>query len=110
MEPSIKYVAIFWTNFYPLPCHTLSHISGPPKVRNTSRTPPILVVQKSRTKPPVQNLSQWFAGFLFRGFVQDFLCGRFCPGCFLSVPPSVRILLLQQKVKHHFQFHVSCRL
>src|SRR6218665_1122188 len=29
--PSIKYVALFWNNFNPPPpCHTLSHISGPP--------------------------------------------------------------------------------
>src|SRR6218665_2670460 len=30
--PSIKYVTLFWTNFYPLPCHTLSHISEPPPI------------------------------------------------------------------------------
>jgi len=28
MGPSIEYVTLFWTNFDPLPCHTLSHISG----------------------------------------------------------------------------------
>src|SRR6218665_2726723 len=37
---------------------------------------------------------------------QRFLSGGFCPGWFLSVPPSVTIHLLQQKVKHHFKFHV----
>src|SRR6218665_3912758 len=36
-----------------------------------------------------------------------FLSGGFCPGWFLSIPPSVTIHLLQQKVKHHFKFHVS---
>src|SRR6218665_881136 len=34
--PSKKYVTLFWTNFDPLP---LSHISGPPNVRHTSRNP-----------------------------------------------------------------------
>src|SRR6218665_4030796 len=29
--PSIKYVTLFLANFYPLPCHTLSHIPGPPQ-------------------------------------------------------------------------------
>src|SRR6218665_4130122 len=40
--PSIKYVTLFWANFYPLPspCHALSHFPGPPpKVRHTSRNP-----------------------------------------------------------------------
>jgi len=32
------------------------------------------------------------------------LSGRFGPGWFLSVPPSVRKHPLQQKAKHHFQF------
>src|SRR6218665_1960737 len=45
--------------------------------------------QKSRTKSPVQILSQLFA---------EVLSGGFCPGWFLSVPPSVTIHLLQQKV------------
>ena len=40
--PSIKYVTLFLANFdSPSPCHTLSHISGPPKVCDTSRNPPI---------------------------------------------------------------------
>src|SRR6218665_3261128 len=37
--------------------------------------------------------------------------GAYCPGLFLSIPlASVRIHLLQQKVRHqshHFKFHVS---
>src|SRR6218665_3272843 len=39
------------------------------------------------------------------------VCGGFCPrvclGWFLSVPPCITTHLLQQKVKHHFKFHVS---
>jgi len=42
-----------------------------------------------------------------RGVLSGGLLSRFCPECFLSVPPSVRIYLLQQKVKHHLKFHVS---
>jgi len=76
------------------PSVTLCHTSrDPPKVRHTSRTPRFLVglVQKTRTKAPCTNsLSRW----------------GFCPGRFLSIPPSVRIHLLQQKVKDHFKFHV----
>jgi len=32
--PSKKYVTQFETNFTPSPCHTLSTVSGPPKVRS----------------------------------------------------------------------------
>jgi len=50
-------------------------------------------------------------GFVLRfclgSFVRFFLSGRFCLGCFLSVAPYVRIHLLHQKVKHHYQFQVS---
>src|SRR6218665_913030 len=102
MGPSIKYVTLYLANFDPLPCHTLSHIPGPPpKVRHTSRTPRFLVglVQNIRTKVPCKNSLSIVHGGL--------LSGRFCPGRFLSVPPSVRTHLLQQKVKHHFKFHVS---
>src|SRR6218665_1730855 len=90
MGLSIKYVTLFLANFDPPPpCHTLSHIPGPPKrVRHISGTPPFLVglVHKSRTKASVQILSQLFAGVLFGGFVRGLLSGRFCPGWFLSVP------------------------
>src|SRR6218665_3775812 len=51
--------------FLPLPCHTSSHIPGPPppKVRHTSRTPPTF--RRPSTKNPdesplVQILSQLF--------------------------------------------------
>ena len=102
MGPSIKYVTQFLANFYlPSPCHTSSHIPGPPIFRRP-RT-------KNRDKSPlVQILSQLFGGFFVRRFCQrGLLSGRFCPGWFWSIPPSVRIHLLQQKVKHHFKFHVS---
>src|SRR6218665_544057 len=109
--PSIKYVMLFLANFYPPPPVTHYHTSQyPPQVLHTSRTPPFLVglVKKSGQKPPLQILSQLFARAFVRGLLSGgFLSGRFCPGWFLSIPPSVRIHLLQQKVKNHFKFHVS---
>src|SRR6218665_2361547 len=42
-------------------------------------------------------------GFLPGSFDPGVLSGRFCPLWFLSVPPSVRIHPLKQKVKHHLQ-------
>jgi len=94
--------------FWPRPPVTLFHTSsGPPKssLRHTSRTPILVgLVQKAWTKPPVQILSQ--LSFCAEGFSGGLLSGRFCPGWFLSVPPSVRIFLLQQTAKHHFKFQV----
>ena len=79
-------------------CHTLSHIPRPPESTSHISDPPIFtrpIVQKSRTKVPGTNSI-------------SIVRGRFCPGWFLSVPPSVTIHLLQQKVKHHlkFMFHM----
>src|SRR6218665_4155740 len=102
--PSIKYVTLFLANFGPpSPLVTLCHTSrDPPKVHHTSRTPPprflVGLVQKSRTKVPCTNSISIVRG----GF-----CPGVCPGWFLSVPSSVTIHLLQQKVKHYFKFHVS---
>src|SRR6218665_4014909 len=108
MGPSIKYVTLFLANFDPLPppCHTLSHIPGaPPKVRHTSRAPQFLVgLVKKTNKSPLYKFSlNCSQGYLSGGLLSE----RFCPGWFLSIPSSVRIHLLQQKVKHHFRFHVS---
>src|SRR6218665_401187 len=88
LGPSIKYVTLFLSNFNSLPCHTLSHIQGLPKVRHTSRTPPPIFSRpstKTRTKYPCTNfLSIVHAGFCpgvcqrvfcLEGFVQ----GGFCP-------------------------------
>src|SRR6218665_366412 len=85
-------------------CHTSRDHS--PKVRHTSRTPPFLVglVQKSWTKVPCTN----YISIVRKGsqIVRKGVRG-FCPGWFFSVPPSITIHLFQQKVKHHFKFHVS---
>src|SRR6218665_2762111 len=102
MGPSIKYVTLFWTILTPSSCHTLSHIPGPPKVRHTSRTTPQFFSRPS-TKSPDKSPRYKFSlncsrGFLSGGLSEGLLSGRFCPGWFLSVPPSIRIHLLQQKV------------
>src|SRR6218665_3494475 len=110
MGPSIKYVTLFWANFYPLPLsHFVTH-PGTPKVRHTSRTPPdflVGLVQKIRTKAPCTNSLSIVCGVFGRaGLSEGLWFGRFCPGWFLSIPPSVTIHLLQQKVNHHFKCHV----
>src|SRR6218665_950232 len=88
MGLSIKYVTLFLANFAPpSPCHTLSHIPGPPKNTSHISDPPIFSrpSTKIRTKAPVQILSQLFAGFFVRGFCQRVFClegfvwGGFCP-------------------------------
>src|SRR6218665_32129 len=53
--PSIKYVTLFLANFYPLPCHTSSHIPGPPRKYVTHLGSPNFLedlVHKTRTKAP----------------------------------------------------------
>src|SRR6218665_2089418 len=85
----------------PSPCHTLSHIPGPPRKYVTHLGPPrflVGLVQKSWTKVPCTNSISIVPGGFCRGV---------CQGWFLSVPPSVTIHMLQQKVIHHFKFHVS---
>src|SRR6218665_1165033 len=112
LGPSIKYVKLFLANLDHPPPVTLCHTSrDPPQVCNTSRNPPFLVilVQKTWTKVPCTNSLSIVHGAFVRGVLSEgLLSGRFCPGWFLSVPPSASIHLLQQKVKNHFKFHVSC--
>src|SRR6218665_1372174 len=92
MGPSIKNITLFLANFDPLPPVTLCH---------TSRDTPIL----SRPNTKIPDESPLYKFYL--NCSRRFLSGGFCPGWFLSVPLSVTIHLLQQKVKHHFKFHVS---
>src|SRR6218665_3443237 len=85
--PSIKYVTLFLANFDPPPPVTLCHISRDRQKYVTHLGPPIF--SRPRTKnpyksPPVQILSQLFAGVLSGGFV--FCLEGFVRGCFLSVP------------------------
>ena len=54
--PSIKYVTLFLANFYPSPppCHTSSHIPGPPESTSHISDPRFLegLVQKNGQKSP----------------------------------------------------------
>src|SRR6218665_3006586 len=72
--PSIKYITLFLANFDPpSPCHTLSHIPRPPKVRHTSRTTPppnfSRISTKTLTKAPCTNSLSIVRG----GFCPEFL-------------------------------------
>src|SRR6218665_838532 len=113
LGPSIKYVTLFLANFDPLfPLVTLYHtFRDPPKVRHTSRTTPsflVGLVQKTQTKGPSTNsLSIVHRAFVRWVFVRGSVVWKVLSGWCLSVPPVFRIHLLQQKVQHHFKFHVS---
>src|SRR6218665_829809 len=103
---------LFLANFDLPPPVTLCHTSrDPPKSTSHISDPPIFSrpsTKKFGQKPSVQILSQLFARAFVRGLLSGgLLYGRFCPGWFLSVLPSVIIYMLQQKVKNHFKFHVS---
>src|SRR6218665_2420271 len=98
--PSIKHVMLFLANFDPLPLsHCVPH-PGTPQSTSHISDPPIF--SRPSTKSPDKS-SCTNSLLIVRGvFVQGL-----CPGWFLSIPPSVRIHLLQQKGKHHFKLHVS---
>src|SRR6218665_1562383 len=101
LGPSIKYVTLFLANFDPPPPDTLCHTSRDlPESTSHISDPPIC--SRPSTKIPDK-------GYLYKFYLncsRRFLSGGFCPGWFLSVPPCVTIHLLQQKVKHHFKFHL----
>src|SRR6218665_317757 len=79
--PSIKYVTLFLTNCDPpLPCHTLSHSSGPPKVRHTSRDHPIFSSTKNPDKHPLYKISLNGPRGFCSGVLFEVLSGRFCSG------------------------------
>src|SRR6218665_1225392 len=84
LGPSIKYVTLFLANFDPpLPCHTLSHIPGPPRkyVTHLGFPPRFLVglVQKSWTKVPCTNsVSIVRGGFVRVGFCPFPFCHNTC--------------------------------
>src|SRR6218665_1218622 len=97
MGPSIKYVTLFLTNFYPLPLsHSVTHLG-----------PPIFISIESPVKNPLYRISLNGSRGFCSGFCSGFFVWKVLSGVVLSVRPSVRILPFQQKVKHHFQFHVS---
>src|SRR6218665_3472922 len=98
---------LFLANFDPLP---LSYFVAHP------RNPQKYVTHLIFSRPSTKNLSKnplykfslnWSWGFCAGVLSGGLLSGRFCLEWFLSVPPSVRIHLLQQKAKHHFKFQVA---
>ena len=111
MGPSVKYVTLFLANFYPLPCHTLSHIPGPPESTSHISDPRFLVrlVQRNRTKAPCTNsLSIVRGGFCPGVLSGGLLSGRFCPGWFLSVPLLSEHICYNKKlnITLNFMFHM----
>src|SRR6218665_492289 len=108
---SIKYVTLFLANFEPLPMSDFVTHPGTPQKYVTHLGPPSLVdlVQKHPDKNPLYkfflNCSR---GFLSKGVCQGSFVWKVLSGVVLSVPPSVKMHLLQQKAKHHFKFQVPC--
>src|SRR6218665_2988042 len=93
----------FWPILTTLPLsHFVTH-SGTPRKYVTHLGPPPIFSRPS-TKIPYKSPRYKF----YLNCSRRFLSGGVCPGGFLSVPPSVTIhrYRLQQKVKHHFKFHV----
>src|SRR6218665_2961608 len=103
LGPSIKYVMLFLTNFDPLVI--LCHTSRDPQKYFTRLGPLIFSgpSTKTRTKTPCTKSLNCSWGICQEIFcLEGFVRGAFCP----FDPPSFRIHLLQQKVEHHFKFHV----
>src|SRR6218665_794339 len=89
------YVGLILT---PSPCHTLSRISGPPKVRHTSLTSQFLVVH-AYIHVFTGRFVLVYGGFYLGGFVRAFLSERFCPRWFLSVPLLSGYIQYNRKLK-----------
>src|SRR6218665_1015917 len=100
----------FWPILPPPSPPPLPHPRTLPKVHHTSWTPRFLVglVQKIRTKAPCTNsLSIVHEGFCPGASVRGSFVWKVLSGVVFVRTPSVRIHLLQQKVKNHIKFHVS---
>src|SRR6218665_2375472 len=101
--PSIKYLTLFWTNFDSLP---LSHISGPPKVCHTSRTPQFLVVHACIHV--FTGCLCKFAGFFVQGLSGGFCLERFVRGGFCPSPLLSEYIHYNRKlnITFNFSFHM----
>ena len=97
--------------FCPLPqSHFVTHPGTPPESTSHISDPPIFSrpSTKNPDKSPLYKISlNCSLRFLSGRFVRGSLVRKVLSGRFLSIPHSVRIHLLQQKVKHHFKFQVS---
>src|SRR6218665_4040476 len=110
--PSIKYVTLFFCQFFPLPCHTLSHIPDPPKRTSHISDPPIF--SRPSTKNPDKSPLYKFSlncsrEFLFVAFCQRVFCLEgFVRGWFLSVPLLSEYICYIRKlnITLNFMFHM----
>src|SRR6218665_2212287 len=94
--------------FYPPhPCHTSSHIPGPPEsTSHISETPQFLksLVQKTGSKAPLHKFClNCSRGFCSGGFLRGSFVWKVLSWVVFVRSRSVRIHMLQQKVKHHFK-------
>src|SRR6218665_3622726 len=101
----------FWPILTPLPLlHFVTHPGTPQKVSHTFLTPRLSIdlVQKNPDKNPLNKFSLHCSrGFLSGGFVRGSFVWKVLSEVVFVRSPSVRKHMLQQKVKHHFKFHVS---
>src|SRR6218665_4113979 len=107
--PSIKYVTLFLP---PSPCHTSSHIPGPPRKYVTQLGSPNFFRRPSTQNPDksplVQILYQLFAGGFVRGVVRGAFVWKVLSGWFLCVGVVSEYICYNRKLNvHHFKFHVS---
>src|SRR6218665_4068276 len=105
--PSIKYVTLFCPIFTPLPCHTLSHIPGPPESTSHISDPPNF----SRPSTKIPDKIPLYKFYL--NCSRRFLSGGFCPGGFVRVDFCLFPLLSQYicykrklNITLNFMFHM----
>src|SRR6218665_852688 len=103
--PPIKYVTLFLANFDLPPSVTLCHTSRNPQ--STSHISDLPFFSRHSTKNPDKNPLYKFSLNCSRGFFKGSLVWKVLPGVVFVRFSSVRIHLLQHKVKHHFKFQVS---
>ena len=106
MGPSIKYVTLFFANLDPLPLsHFVTHPGTPQKSTSHISDPPFF--SRPSTKNSDKNPLYKFSLNCSRGFFKGYLVWKVLLRVIFVRPSSVRIYLLQQKVKHHLKFQVS---
>ena len=104
--PSIQYVTLFFANFDPLPLsHFVTHPGTPQRTSHIS-DPPFLIFSRPSTKNSDKNPLYKFSLNCLRGFFKVSLVWKVLFGVVFVRSPSVRIHLLQQKVKYHLKFQV----
>src|SRR6218665_1000387 len=99
-----------WPILTPIPhCHTFTHPMTPKSTSHIS-DPPIFstLVQKQGQKPPVQIISQLFAGVFVRGFCQGSLVWKVLFGVVFSIPLLSEYICYNRNVNItlNFMFHM----